>query len=128
MPFVEENPLETFVPRLLNVAEVQAELRDCFGIEGDEIIEKVRANHSLDDTELAECLDFIRDLLLNSSILVKTIPALDDDEDDISVNIMSFHGVFWLNGGLPEIGDIGYFGSQDDAEWAVFLYYEPFIK
>ena len=120
-----QKPLASFIPGLIRLKRAQKELRKSLGSDSEEIIRKALGNEELSADDLANCDDVLADLVSNESESVNTIIGLGG-YDKFEINVMKFGDVYWIS--AAEFDDIGYFGSEKDAEVVAESNYEPFIS
>jgi hypothetical protein len=117
-------PLESFFPTLAALGSVRARLRAKFRGWTQAVLAKLKAGLPLSEEEL-DAHDIITDLVMNDSVVKKTILGLGAYDDEFPINIMKFGNVYWID--ALEFDGIGYFATFKAAKDCAEFNYESFI-
>ena len=118
----ESTDIAGCISKLCRSTEVVSKLRkflqEEFGESAEVVVSKL-ASGEANEEEIDEVVDFLGDLVHNEGTLEETAYYFSNGEDWVPIDIWQYAGVFWVT--APELEEVGYFESREDAEVAAML-------
>jgi hypothetical protein len=100
------------------VSKLRTFLQEKFGESAEVVVSKL-ASGEANEEEIYEVVDFLGDLVHNEGTLEETAYYFSNGEDWVPIDIWQYAGVFWVT--APELEEVGYFESREDAETAAWM-------